>query len=82
MYVTEKEKGKLGGKRTLKREKEKSHFFLNLYSEKGNFQFFPKFFLSASVKISSKKKITSSWKLKVLQLIFLLSKGLCHFCKM
>jgi hypothetical protein len=40
MYVTEKEKGKLGGKRTLKREKEKNHFFLNLHSEKENFQFF------------------------------------------
>jgi hypothetical protein len=37
MYVTEKEKDKLGGKRTLKREKEKSQFFLNLHSEKEKF---------------------------------------------
>jgi hypothetical protein len=56
MYVTEKEKGKLGGKRTLKREKEKSHFFLNLYSEKGNFQFFPKIFLSQVSKFLPKRK--------------------------
>ncbi len=34
----------MGEKRTLKREKEKNHFFLNLHSEKENFHFFPKNF--------------------------------------